>query len=97
MRFITMLFGAGLFFLSGMITGYHYAQSHWLDVEHVSGLSEEIEQETEKTVEKEQESSGDLSSDLLKRQEVIKEEGTENMFSRIGQSLDVFNPSSNSQ
>ncbi|WP_158735047.1 hypothetical protein [Alteribacillus sp. YIM 98480] len=94
MRFVTLLLGAGLLFMSGMITGYHYAQSHWLDAKGDSDLVEE-EQQVMELKKEEQENSDDLASDLLKKQAGIKEKGAENIFSNIGQSLDVFNPSSN--
>lgn len=88
MRFVMSILGASVLFLSGMITGYHYAQSHWYESSPVEVGSKKEGGELEE--EKEDQSGADLSKDLLERQKVLKKEDEENIFSSIGRSLDFF-------
>ncbi len=82
-----MLLSAAVLFLSGLMTGYQQAQSTLLDTTTLR-VAEQVKDVDQEVKETEQESN--LKIDLLERQKRLKETQTENIFSKIGQSLDFF-------
>ncbi|SFE28614.1 hypothetical protein [Alteribacillus iranensis] len=91
MKMLLSLLTVSVIFLSGLITGYHYAQSHWYSAPDV----QVDEPQPKKDKDKKNTSSATLSEDLLQRQTQMQEEGNENIFSTIGEALDVFKPKLN--
>lgn len=83
---------AGILFLSGLITGFQYSQIHWQNIDTYP-LAESEEKQPEETFRPEK-NQVDLSSDLLERQNQMKEKGAINIFSNIGETLDLFESTS---
>ncbi|SDH47159.1 hypothetical protein SAMN05192534_10629 [Alteribacillus persepolensis] len=95
MKGISLMLAAGVLFLSGIITGYHYAHTHWMEDEPTTAAV--TEQEPSKKKEQPGANEKKLSEDLLEKQERLQEKGADNLFSSIGQSFDIFHPSDSVQ
>lgn len=90
---VGILFSALLFFI-GMMTGHYYAYESLQSVGLLPGEERDVHDEKEEEKESEEkEEKNDWRQELLLRQEELKKAETENIFSSIGKSLDIF-PSS---
>ncbi|MDQ0299767.1 hypothetical protein J2S78_002187 [Salibacterium salarium] len=92
MKFLTVICVAGILFMGGMITGFQYSQIHWQNID-MDTLVDSKTETSQQTVKSEKEQT-DLSKDLLKRQDQMKQEDVVNIFSNIGDTLDIFESTS---